>query len=117
MGARKWAALMSVLIFLLSYWGLCVNGLKMGLILTGVHKLKYPIKNAADLSTIRDNLYRIGFKEAKVVSYGTSKDVLISIAPRVDIDQMILVDKVMQALPGSTKQRVDFCGPQWPKSL
>ena len=46
------------------------------------------------------------------ISYGTSRDVLISIAPRVDIDQTLLVEKAMLALPGAVKQRVDFVGPQ-----
>jgi len=65
------------------YWALCVNGLKWGWILQGVHKLKYPIKMLADLSTIRDNLYRIGFKEAQVVIMVPLKMFLISIAPRL----------------------------------
>ena len=94
-----------------------MNGLKWGLDITGGTQIEVSYKNAADLNTIRDDLYNIGFKEAQVVSYGTSKDVLISIAPRSDIDQMILVDKLMQALPGATKQRVDFVGPQVGKEL
>ena len=117
MGARKWAALMSILIFAISIGAWVVNGLKWGLDFTGGTQIEVSYKNAADLNTIRDDLYNIGFKEAQVVSYGTSKDVLISIAPRSDIDQMILVDKLMQALPGATKQRVDFVGPQVGKEL
>ena len=112
MGARKWAALMSILIFVLSIGALVMNGLKWGLDFTGGTQIEVSYKEAADLNSIRDNLYRIGFKEAQVVSYGTSKDVLISIAPRADIDQMVMVDKLMQALPGASKQRVDFVGPQ-----
>lgn len=117
MGARKWAALMSILIFAISIGALVVNGLKWGLDFTGGTQIEVSYKNAADLNTIRDDLYNIGFKEAQVVSYGTSKDVLISIAPRSDIDQMMLVDKLMKALPGATKQRVDFVGPQVGKEL
>lgn len=112
MGARKWAALMSVLIFVLSIGALCWNGLKWGLDFTGGTQIEVSYTKAADLNKIRDSLYNIGFKEAQVVSYGTSKDVLISIAPRADIDQMVMVDKLMKALPGASKQRVDFVGPQ-----
>ena len=57
-------------------------------------------------------MYQAGFKEAQVFSYGTSKDVLISIAPRADSNQNVLIDQVMNALPGATKQQVDFVGPQ-----
>ncbi len=112
MGARKWAALLSILIFVLSIGALCVNGLKWGLDFTGGTQIEITYTAAADLVSIRENLYHIGFKEAQVVSYGTSKDVLISIAPRSDLDQTVLVDKVMNALPGAVKQRVDFVGPQ-----
>lgn len=113
MGARKWTALFSALIFVVSLGALLTNGLKWGLDFTGGTQIEvtYP-QQAADLAAIRDNLYKIGFKEAQVVSYGTSKDVLISIAPRADMDQGVLVDKVMGQLPGAVKQRVDFVGPQ-----
>ncbi len=117
MGARKWAALMSLFIFVLSIGALSMNGLKWGLDFTGGTQIEISYPTAADLNTIRDNLYGIGFKEAQVISYGTSKDVLISIAPRADIDQMVLVDQVMKVLPGATKQRVEFVGPQVGKEL
>ena len=112
MGARKWAALLSILIFVISIGALWMNGLKWGLDFTGGTQVEVSYPQAVDLSVIRDSLYNIGFKEAQVVSYGTSKDVLISIAPRADLDQQLLVEKVMQALPGGVKQRVDFVGPQ-----
>ena len=112
MGARKWAALLSILIFVLSIGALCVNGLKWGLDFTGGTQIEVSYAQAADLNSIREKLYGIGFKEAQVVSYGTSKDVLISIAPRADQEQGSLVEKVMKVLPGATEQRVDFVGPQ-----
>ncbi|KTD45339.1 preprotein translocase subunit SecF [Legionella quinlivanii] len=112
MGARKWTAIFSALIFIISIGALIVNGLKWGLDFTGGTQIEVSYAQAADLNQIRDNLYKVGFKEAQVVSYGTSKDVLISIAPRADMEQSVLVDKVMSQLPGATKQRVDFVGPQ-----
>lgn len=117
MGARKWAAFLSAAIFVLSIGALWVYGLKWGLDFTGGTQIEIAYPNAANLVTIRENLYQIGFKEAQVVSYGTSKDVLISIAPRADLDQAVLVQKVMNALPGATKQRVEFVGPQVGKEL
>lgn len=112
MGARKWAALFSSLIFILSISALCVKGLKWGLDFTGGTQIEVSYTDAADLGQIRESLFKAGFKEAQVVSYGTSKDVLISIAPHADIDQMAMVGQVMKALPGATKQRVEFVGPQ-----
>jgi preprotein translocase subunit SecF len=117
MGARKWTALLSILIFVISIGALCVNGLKWGLDFTGGTQIQIAYSQSADLPTIREDLYKAGFKEAQVISYGTSKDVLISIAPRVDLDQGLLVEKLMYALPGATKQSVEFVGPQVGKEL
>ncbi|KTD47262.1 preprotein translocase subunit SecF [Legionella rubrilucens] len=112
MGARKWTALLSALIFIVSIAALLINGLNWGLDFTGGTQIEVTYTDAADLTAIRENLYQAGFKEAQVVSYGTSKDVLISIGPKADMEQSELVDKVMSALPGAAKQRVDFVGPQ-----
>lgn len=112
MGVRRWTALFSALIFIVSIGALIINGLNWGLDFTGGTQLEVSFPEAADLSLIRENLYKAGFKEAQVISYGTSKDVLISIAPRADLDQGVMVDKVMMQLPGAVKQRVDFVGPQ-----
>lgn len=112
MGARRWTALFSAIIFIVSIAALFINGLKWGLDFTGGTQIEVSFPQAADLVKIRDDLYKAGFKEAQVVSYGTSKDVLISIAPRADMQQTTLVNQVMAQLPGATKQRVDFVGPQ-----
>ena len=112
MGARKWTAIFSVLIFLISITGLVYKGLIWGLDFTGGTQVQVAYTPVADISDIRARLYQAGFQEAQVVSYGTSKDVLISIAPRADLNQAVLVDQLINALPGAVKQQVDFVGPQ-----
>ncbi len=112
MGARRWTAALSILIFVFSISSLMINGLKWGLDFTGGTQIEVSYPQAADLSAIRESLMQSGFNEAQVVSYGTSKDVLISIAPRQDMDQTALVTEVMKKLPGAVVQRVDFVGPQ-----
>ncbi|HBI22581.1 MAG TPA: protein translocase subunit SecF [Legionella sp.] len=117
MGARKWTALLSILIFLVSITALLINGLKWGLDFTGGTQIQVAYPAAANLESIREQLFQVGFKEAQVVSYGTSKDVLISIAPRSQMDQGLQVEQVMDALPGATKLGVEFVGPQVGKEL
>ncbi len=112
MGARRFTALLSGLIFLLSIGALLINGLTWGLDFTGGTQIEVSYQNTADLPAIRDALSNVGFKEAQVVRYGTSKDVLISIAPKANEDATHLVDKVMHVLPGAEKKRVEFVGPQ-----
>lgn len=117
MGARRWTAFFSVLIFVVSISALLFYGLNWGLDFTGGTQIEVSYPKAANLQQIRERLSDEGFNEAQVVSYGTSKDVLVSIAPRADMDQTQLVAKVMNALPGAEKQRVDFVGPQVGKEL
>lgn len=112
MGARKWTALLSLLIFVVSISALFMNGLKWGLDFTGGTQIEVSFPEAADLTSMRNRLYEIGFKEAQVISYGTSKDVLISIAPYDDIDQTSLVERILAEFPNAEQKRVDFVGPQ-----
>lgn len=112
MGARRWTAIFSVIIFVASIVALIANGLTWGLDFTGGTQIEVSYPSAVDLAKIRENLSHAGFKEAQVVSYGTSKDVLISIAPHQGADQKISVDKLMLALPEATKKRVEYIGPQ-----
>ncbi|HCA90229.1 MAG TPA: protein translocase subunit SecF, partial [Legionellales bacterium] len=81
MGARRWTALFSVAIFIISALALLINGLQWGLDFTGGTQLELSFPHAANLTDIRQRLHDAGFEEAQVISYGNSKDVLISIAP------------------------------------
>lgn len=117
MGARKWTALLSAILFVISIGALLINGLHWGLDFTGGTQIEVAYQKPADLSLIRTELAKAGFSEAQVVSYGTATDVLVSIAPRADLDQSQLVAKVMAALPGAAKRRSEFVGPQVGKEL
>ena len=89
-----------------------------GLDFTGGTQIQVTFPNDADLSAIRANLAKNGFKDAEVISYGNAQDVLISTSSIATNEQTELVDKVMHALPaGAVKQGVDFVGPQVGKEL
>lgn len=115
MAQRKWAALLSTILFILSIVSFAVNGLDWGLDFTGGTQIQLNFPQEADLNQIRDNLQNAGFKEAVVISYGTSKDVLVSLAPKKDAkdnNKDVVVSQVLQVLPGAKVQQVDFIGPQ-----
>lgn len=112
MGARKWTALFSAIVCVISIASLCFNGLKWGLDFTGGTQIEISYPEAANLIKIRDTLNKAGFPEAQVISYGTSKDVLISIAPHKHLDQSHMIDKVMSVLPDAQKLQADVVGPQ-----
>jgi preprotein translocase subunit SecF len=128
MAQRKWAALVSTILFLLSLTALAHYGLNWGLDFTGGTQIQLHLPTEANISEIRDKLQTAGFKEAVVQSYGTSQDVLISLVPKkeqahdnnadgVDANKDIIVNQVRQVLPDATVQQVDYIGPQVGKEL
>lgn len=115
MAQRKWAALVSTILFILSIVSLAMNGLNWGLDFTGGTQIQISYQQAADISQIRETLQKAGFDDAVVISYGTSKDVLISLAPKRNANETnkdAVVNQVVQMLPGATLQQVDYIGPQ-----
>jgi preprotein translocase subunit SecF len=113
MAQRKWAALLSTLLFVLSLASLMIYGLNMGLDFTGGTQIQLSFPQEANLNQIRETLQTAGFKEAEVKSYGTSKDVLVTIAPKSeDKGNKDVVSQITQALPQAKVQQVDFIGPQ-----
>src|SRR3990167_1545175 len=82
MAQRKWAAIFSIVLFLFSLGSLAVHGLTWGLDFTGGTQIQMSFPQEANLAQIRTNLENAGFKEAVVMSYGTSKDVLITLLPQ-----------------------------------
>lgn len=122
MAQRKWAAIGSTLLFILSIVSLCLNGLSMGLDFTGGTQIQLHFPTTVNVSAVRDSLQNAGFKEAVVMSYGTSQDVLVSLVPKhsegensasgVDANKESTVNQVLKILPDAKFQQADYIGPQ-----
>lgn len=119
MAQRKWAAILSTILFVVSLISLGFHGLNWGLDFTGGTQIQVAYQQEADLVQIRDNLEKVGFPEAQVISYGTSKDVLISLVPKdknaAQMDekaQAAMVNEIVTALPGAKVVEVNYIGPQ-----
>jgi len=112
LGLRIWAAVLSSILFLASLGSLLFHGLNWGLDFTGGTQIQIAFSQPADLTRVRTQLAKAGFTEAVVQSYGTSKDVLISVAPQKDVKQQALANQVLAALPGAVLKQVEFIGPQ-----
>jgi preprotein translocase subunit SecF len=115
MKQRNWAALLSGVLFFLSILSLLMNGLTWGLDFTGGTQIQMSFPSEANLNQIRDSLQKAGFNDAQVISYGTSKDVLVSIAPKKDTkdsNKDVVVGEILKVLPDAKVQQVDFIGPQ-----
>jgi preprotein translocase subunit SecF len=117
MAQRKWAAILSIILFVISLASLAVYGLNWGLDFTGGTQIQISYDHPANLNEIHDRLEQAGFPEAVVVNYGTSKDVLISLVPKNsslmdEKAQAAIVSQVLAVLPGAKMDQVNYIGPQ-----
>jgi preprotein translocase subunit SecF len=116
MGRRIAAFALSGLLILVSVGAFAVRGLNFGIDFTGGTLLEVGYQQTVDLGKVRKTLNDSGFTGAIVQNFGTTKDVLIRIAPRDGEDQQKLSNQVLQALRQSGQQvdlrRVEFIGPQ-----
>ena len=116
MGKRKHALVFSSLLILIAFGSLVTRGLNFGIDFTGGTIIEVAYPETADLGELRQVLADAGYPDAQVQHFGTSRDVLIRIAPQEGRDRAELSDEVLSALMAADnaveKRRVEFVGPQ-----
>jgi preprotein translocase subunit SecF len=104
----------------LSLWAigsLAIKGLNYAVDFTGGTVIEAEFKESADLADIRSRLEKSGLRNPTVQSFGSSRQVLIRLAPEKDITNQEIKNKVMSAInEGAQNQaemsRIEFVGPQ-----
>lgn len=117
MSLRNQALIFSGVMLLVSIVSLGIRGLNLGIDFTGGTLVEVGYPDTADLAAIRTTLAEAGFDEAMVQHFGTTRDVLVRLAPRTDLSKAELSDQILRALHrtgGGQMQlrRVEFVGPQ-----
>lgn len=116
MAKRKMALLFSALLIIGSISSLAIKGLNFGLDFTGGTLIEVGYQHSADLNKIRNRLTSAGFGDAVVQNFGSSKDVLVRLAPREHTSSQSLGDKILSALKEDDSdvemRRQEFVGPQ-----
>lgn len=112
----------SLITFLLAVFFLFHKGLHLSVEFTGgtVMEITYP--QAPQLEPLRKSLEGIGYTDAQVQNFGTSRDVMVRVPNRGTENSAQVSDKVMAALatvegPKPELRRVEFVGPQVGKEL
>ncbi len=111
----------SLITFLLAVTSLATKGLHFSVEFTGgtVMEVSYP--QAAELEKIRGTLDGLGFPDASVQNFGTSRDVLLRLPLKQGVSSAQLSENVMAALRQGAAEvelrRVEFVGPQVGKEL
>jgi preprotein translocase subunit SecF len=116
MGKRRLAILLSTVLLVISLAALITRGLNFGIDFTGGTLIEVGYPQAVELEPIRAALADSDFYGAQVQHFGSSRDVLVRIAPQTDKESAQLSDEVMAALQKQNadveKRRVEFVGPQ-----
>jgi preprotein translocase subunit SecF len=115
----QWPALvLSTVVNLISIGSFFIQGLNFGLDFTGGTVIEVGYKEPVQLPDIRAALAKGGFNEATVQHFGSSRDILIRLAPKDQSESTAAVsDRVFRALSADAKGQVDlrraeFVGPQ-----
>jgi len=117
MNKRKPAMVFSLLLMIISLAGITVNGLNLGIDFTGGYLIEAGYQNDVNLEEVRTALADADFKDAQVQHFGSSKDIIVRIAPRADINKAAIGDNILTVLKTTSQQevnmrRVEFVGPQ-----
>jgi preprotein translocase subunit SecF len=116
MGKRSHAALLSALMLAVSIGALAVNGLNFGIDFTGGTLIEVGYPQGVDLEDVRSALETGDFGQAQAQHFGSSRDVLVRIAPQEGKQSAQLSEDVLKALrqqdAGVEMRRVEFVGPQ-----
>ncbi|MCU7905495.1 MAG: protein translocase subunit SecF [Candidatus Thiodiazotropha sp. (ex Epidulcina cf. delphinae)] len=116
MGKRHLALIFSGMLLLVALGAIIVRGLNFGIDFTGGTLVEVGYPQAVALSEVREALSQDGFGDTVVQHFGTSRDVLVRLAPREDMASAVLSDRafnVMQGIDaGADLRRVEFVGPQ-----
>ena len=117
MGFRKPAMLMSATLILVSILSLAILKLNLGIDFTGGSVIEVGYQQSVELQPIRNALDTSGFGDAIVQHFGSAKEVLIRLVPKVDQDKAELSSQIIAILNEASDaridvRRVDFVGPQ-----
>jgi preprotein translocase subunit SecF len=117
MGKRKLAILFSLLLMAIAIGAMVTRGLNFGLDFTGGTLIEVGYEQPVDLQEVRAALDKVGFGDAVVQHFGTSRDVLVRLAPRGGEESEAIGDQILQVLntasEGEVKmRRQEYVGPQ-----
>ncbi len=117
MGSRKIAFALSGAMIIASIVFIALRGLNLGLDFTGGTVIEIGYPEPVNLEEVRASLSKAGYPDAVVQYFGTSKEVLIRIAPKEGEDKAHVSNQIIDLLKKDSggkaeMKRVEFVGPQ-----
>lgn len=117
MGKRIHSMIFSLVLIVISIVSIGTRGLNYGIDFTGGYLIEVGYQNPVMLEPIRTALEKGGFKDTQVQHFGTSKDLLVRLAPRENVNSADLTSQLLVVLQSASEEtvdmrRVEFVGPQ-----
>jgi preprotein translocase subunit SecF len=114
--------IISLATFFLAVFFIAYNGLNLSVEFTGGTLVEVAYEEAPKVEDIRQALAKDGYPDAQVQNFGSSRDVLIRLPNRADLDTKDVSSRVLNTLqgiggPAPEMRRVEFVGPQVGKEL
>lgn len=111
----------SLITFILAVFFLATRGLHFSIDFTGGTVMEVSYSQPAEIDRIRATVASLGYADASVQNFGTSRDVLIRLPLKEGLTSAQLSNQVLAALqrqdPTVQMRRVEFVGPQVGKEL
>ena len=117
LGKRNIALGFSLILILVSIASIYTRGLNLGIDFTGGYLIEVGYSQSIELEPVRNALSNSDYSDALIQHFGTSKDVLVRIAPRDGVNSARISDDVLNILKSSSSdnvemRRIEFVGPQ-----
>lgn len=112
----KLAFILSGLLLLLSLVIMGVRGFNWGLDFTGGTVIEVSLESSTDLEKLRGGLTEAGFLDPQVQNFGSSRDLMVRLSPKIGTAGEELAKKVITVIDKITGQnakikRIEFVGP------
>ncbi len=116
MSKRRITYALSAALMIASFAFLTMRGLNLGIDFTGGVTVEVNYPTSVNVDDARSALTAAGFPEAKVQTFGSSRDLAVTVTPRASEDVNQVSARVSQALqsstPGVQVRRTEVVGPQ-----
>lgn len=117
LGKRNIALGFSLILILVSITSIYTRGLNLGIDFTGGYLIEVGYSQSIELEPVRSALAKSEYSDALIQHFGTSKDVLVRIAPRDGVNSARISDDVLEILKNTSTdnvemRRIEFVGPQ-----
>jgi len=116
LGKRKRLAVISAITIVVCLGSIFTRGFNFGIDFTGGTLVEVSYPDPVELNQVRKLLQGSEFRGAEVQYYGTSRDVLIRLAPRKDLNSSQISNRIITLLEGEGQKvemrRVEYVGAQ-----